>query len=539
MKTYLSLFLNKYLYLIGFCLLFSSCDEDKVLTEVPKGFLSPENTFVNKEGFQSALTNLYRIGRGLRTVELLSGEGDKALSAMEGSGTDIGFYWDKKLNFSDYSLINSSNAFVRDYWVILFGMVKDANVIISRLPASPLSSVDKATIEAEARFFRAYSYRFLTYLWGDVPKIDIEFTGPKSNFVRTPKKEILAFMIEDLEFAAKNLPIKNSGNGKLSAAAANHILAETYIANGEYDKAIAAASKVIDDSQYSLMKTRFGKHTAKPGDVFWDMFRIGNQNGNTGNKEAILVWQMEFGINGGTATYALERTWGPLIQNLRDSKNQSAILPADSLGRGVGFLIPNAYFSDDIWKSDFKNDIRNSPYNMQRVFYNNNPASIEFGKVIVPRAVDIPRNHYVWLKKAASPKGHPQGYDQSGRLYTDIYAIRLAETYLLRAEAYLGKNDKVNAAIDINVVRSRAKASEAKAADVDINYLLDERARELTGEELRRLTLARMGLLVERTKKYNPISASTIQSFHNLLPIPQSVIDANTETKFPQNSGYN
>lgn len=539
MKKYTYSLLKKAFLLFVLCVPMSACDEEKILQEVPKGFLSPENTFVNKEGFQSALSNLYRVGRGLRTVEMLSGEGDKALTAMEGSGTDIGYYWDRKLNFSDYSLINSANIFVRDYWIILYGMVKDANVIISRLPSSPLSAADKVAVEAEARFFRAYAYRFLVYLWGDVPKITAEFTSPKTNFERTPKKEIMALMIEDLEFAAKNLPTKNPGNGKLSAAAADHILAETYISNGEFDKAIAAASKVINDPQYSLMKTRFGKHTARPGDVFWDMFRLGNQNGNTGNKESILVWQMEFGINGGIANYAFERNWAPLIQNLRDSKNQSAILPADSLGRGVGFLIPNAYFADDVWKSDFKNDIRNSHHNMQRVFYNNNPASVDFRKPITPRPADFPRNHYVWLKKAAGPEGHPQGYDVSGRLYTDIYAIRLAETYLLRAEAYLNKNDKAKATADINVVRSRANASSVPEKDVNIDYLLDERARELTGEEFRRLTLCRMGVLFDRTKKYNPVSASTIQPFHALFPIPQSVIDANTETKFPQNPGYN
>jgi hypothetical protein len=119
-----------------------------------------------------------------------------------------------------------------------------------------------------------------------------------------------------------------------------------------------------------------------------------------------------------------------------------------------------------------------------------------------------------------------------------VYAIRLAETYLLRAEAYLNKGDKGKAAADINVVRNRANATPVNAADVDIHYILDERARELVIEEPRRLTLARLGLLDERVKMYNPVSAPTIQDFHNLWPIPQTEIDANQGAELKQNTGY-
>jgi len=175
---------------------------------------------------------------------------------------------------------------------------------------------------------------------------------------------------------------------------------------------------------------------------------------------------------------------------------------------------------------------------MQREFYNNNPASREFGQVIKPKPDQINRSYHVWLKKASSPYGHPQGYDVNGRLYTDIYAMRLAETYLLRAEAYLAKGDKVNAASDINVVRTRAKAKPVEPAKVDIHYILDERARELAGEEPRRLTLSRLGLLYERVVKYNAVSKATIKPFNNLLPVPQNAIDANSGAQLRQNEGY-
>jgi hypothetical protein len=76
-----------------------------------------------------------------------------------------------------------------------------------------------------------------------------------------------------------------------------------------------------------------------------------------------------------------------------------------------------------------------------------------------------------------------------------MYIFRLSETYLLRAEAYLEKNNSGATAADINVVRARAQAPLAAASQVDIDYLPDERLRELMYEELRMCTLCRMGRL--------------------------------------------
>ena len=77
------------------------------------------------------------------------------------------------------------------------------------------------------------------------------------------------------------------------------------------------------------------------------------------------------------------------------------------------------------------------------------------------------------------------------------------------------------------------------SVDVDIDYILDERVRELLGEEHRRVTLCRTGKLVERTKLHNPVSGLTIQEHHALFPIPQNEIDANKEAELVQNPGYN
>lgn len=540
--------------------LFTSCNDD-YLQEVPKSFLSPENTFVDNEGFESGIAELHRIARTIIGTSKLTGmsgdERDKGLTTLYISGTDFGWYWNKRDYSGDYTLVNSFNRTVQNYWIRFYTLIKDANILLTRSESEEVvwdSETDKVEIQAQARFFRALGYRYLVYLFGGVPIIESEITGPKLDFVRASKDEVLDFILADLEFATSYLPSENNRDGKIVKAAADHFLAETYISKGQYDKAIEAASRVINDSQYELMTSRFGTPTNaqglflgsvppsfdggdNPGNVFWDLFRLGNQN-IPENKEVIWAVQFEYNVPGGGDENRLERIWGPRIERLTDPDGNGALLKDEYLGRPGAFPRPSNYLEYEIWRSDWDNDIRNAEFNNQRVYYINNPASAYYGQAIVPPPADTVRNHFVYFKKASHPYGHPQGYDTGGRLYSDFYMIRLAETYLLRAEAYLDKGDKANAAADINVVRSRANANPVAEANVDIHYILDERARELVVEEPRRLTLARLGLLYDRVKKYNPISAPSIQEYNTLWPIPQTEIDANLGAELTQNPGY-
>ena len=90
----------------------------------------------------------------------------------------------------------------------------------------------------------------------------------------------------------------------------------------------------------------------------------------------------------------------------------------------------------------------------------------------------------------------------------------------------------------LNTVRSRSNASEITAADVSIDFILDERVRELLTEEHRRYTLLRVNRWLERTRAHNPQSAPFITEREQLLPIPQVVIDTNIDRVLPQNPGY-
>ena len=138
--------------------------------------------------------------------------------------------------------------------------------------------------------------------------------------------------------------------------------------------------------------------------------------------------------------------------------------------------------------------------------------------------------------------GISDGQNRSN-LFRDEYLIRLPETILLRAEAKMRSGDHAGAAADMNLLRARAKCGYmVQPQDVNVDLILDERARELVYEERRWNTLLRMGgtVAVERIKKYaywdDP--RSTLTRNFNLWPIPQVVIDTNKDVVLEQNPGW-
>ena len=122
--------------------------------------------------------------------------------------------------------------------------------------------------------------------------------------------------------------------------------------------------------------------------------------------------------------------------------------------------------------------------------------------------------------------------------YGDQPYLRLAETYLLLAEAKLAVGKTGEAAAAINAVRVRSDATPITAAQVTLAFILNERSRELVTEEHRRYTLLRTGTWLSRTKAMNTLAGPFITARDTLFPIPQSVIDANSGKVMPQNPGF-
>jgi len=563
------------LLVLSLSLTISSCNEDEYLKTEPVDFYSPANSFITSADYEAAVMNLYNVVRGEFFYEV----GSNRLLGTGMGPSDI-FYAHKNLKFggdmSAYFLPTGSICY-NLIWEPGYRVIYDANVIIGRANSedNELTEDERSYFIAEAKFFRAYVYKMLANIYGGIPIVLEETTSPKRDYVRATREEVYELAAADLEDAAATLKdIDEVPDYRISRLAALHLLTEVYISLEKWQDAVDAASSVINHPATELMTERFGNQKDEKAwptqgefdtDVYWDLFCQGNQNRSSGNTEAIWVLQFEYNIPGGQeGGPRLERNFAPRAWQAKIKNNDGSSVPlvprpnAYAGGRSSGFQRPTPYFLKTLWeKSGYNQDIRNSPANIRRDFIVRNPASDHYGKWIfkdnLPISMsslnDTTRNMYPWLTKSSTPgKQPPEAFIEnpiaegdlawSHMAFRDVYVFRLAETYLLRAEAYvrLGKNQL--AANDINIVRGRAQAPLISAGDVDIDYILDERARELYMEEFRVFTLARLNIWVERTRIYNPLNGNTLEDHNNLWPIPYSEIEKNLEGDLQQNPGY-
>ena len=588
--------MKKYLILSMFAaFLLTGCNEDKFLEEKPLDFNSASNSYETAADYDAAITELYFLTR-------------EEFYTTYDRTTDLSKFADMwitadPLKSNVVADLSPSGAMAKFYWDENYKLIAQANTVISRLPnSSKLTDDEKKVYEAKARFFRALAYRTLVLLYGDVPLQLEEVSTPKTDYVRESKDKVKAQVVEDLEFAAANLPeINTVKDGEISKPAANMLLAEMYLATGDNDKAINAASAVINNPNLALMKNRFGSQAKEDGDVFYDLFRPNNQNRASGNTEGIWVIQFETNIEGGgnntshhfwdPGSFWGERFFAPQVDKFQLIKPDGTRLqlfdwPIGDMtgGRGIGTHYATNHLYNEIWADDF-DDMRNSEYNWPRRFkihrtnvLDDNPElkaampdgyfdlentvlpdgwSMETGFAGGVAATTQLPNRFMcgYSTKMTTPFHHPDAQYENkktyklagtgGKTFTDQYFFRLAEAYLLRAEAYVNKGDKNKAADDINELHKRANAKPCTADQMNLDYILDERLRELTCEEKRRLTLSRVGKLAERIKKYNPYFSAAYSADNkdydahfDLLPIPLSAIQANKDAKLEQNPGY-
>lgn len=533
MKNYILITTIFALLLLGAC-------KESFLDEKPQSFETDKNTYTSTAGFNAALNGMMAYVR-LEYQTWNDGIIQQGACGYEilQVGTDICLVTagdPSLIPFESYneSSFNGKNNYIKNKWNWAYGLIANANKMINYAENSTVkwsNANDKNYFQANARFMRAYAYRVLVYLWGDVPWITEITDVYRTDFERTPKAEVIKNMIIDLEFAAKYLPENpmdpNVKDGHLTRWAALHLLSEICIYAGDYKRAIEAATEVTTSPYFALTENRFGAHLNTPGDFYSDMFKENNHNYRSGNKESLWVIQAEYNVQGGGGKLNdwTRRAWVPAYYQIEGFK-----IANEYGGRGLGQIRP----MDSFYSLLEDKDVRNSEYNIRRKWYYNNPAFPDkYGKLHEITSENIAKGHCF----AAITK-----FDygiESNPLYEgvskDKTRFRLAETYLLLAEAYIlyGKIPEATAAI--NEVRGRAGATLAEEYEVNIDYLLDERARELIGEEVRRFTLIRTGKLLERTRKYNPISGKTIQDKHVLWPIPQDIIDANSGKPWSNN----
>jgi starch-binding outer membrane protein, SusD/RagB family len=467
--------------------------------------------------------------------------------------------------------------------------------VISRIdqPTNYKDDAEKNALLGAAYFHRAARYYRLTQQFGDVPLILNEIIGPKLDFQSTKREVILKKMKEDLEFAEQWVPAVTD-KGTVNKGSVSHLLTKVNLALGLFDDAIKSASNVIDGGTHKLMTGRFGVDANNPDrNVIWDLHRPANKSIGA-NTEGLMMVIDRVGIDGNIeGGIQLMRNTVPFwFNNINTPAGNRgtidtygiAIDQVTKFGRGIGRVRPTYYSQEGVW--DDKKDLRHAPGNwmrMEDLLYNNPALNTAkdpyYGKNLQFRnesgallTIDTIRCWFDWPHYKLYIED-PQRVQPAGG-NTDWYVFRLAETYLLRAEAYAWKGDMVNAAKDINAVRTRAKCDPLKPADINIGTVLDERARELYFEEPRKTELTRVAYIFAMTgkpapngKTYSMESFSeknyfydrvmeksdfynkgvktrhadeyTMSPYHVLWPIPQSAIDGNTQARINQNKGYN
>ncbi|MBE8721518.1 RagB/SusD family nutrient uptake outer membrane protein [Sphingobacterium pedocola] len=476
--------------------------------------------------------------------------------------------------FYQYADLNSENGGVSYMWIKCYEFINNANGIIKSVGESNPAAA------AEARFFRAYAYNMLVTLWGDVPVLTEPISVPTFNYSRVPVATVDALIEEDLTFAVNNLPEVGSAvsESRINKDMARQLAAEAYLRMGMRDatyfaKAEKEATDIITGGEYSLIEQRYGKYLAEGGDYYRDMFRQGNMRRSEGNTEAIWTFELEFNreVNGGTIDAPQHRrVWQPAYHKWDGMVN------ADSLGgRGNGRLRLSNFMKYTVW-AGLNGDVRNSNYNIRRTTNYNRAnfntvigvdaegyrvakdagvqnVTIKTGDKVIPFKTD---SLEVWYPFPTKWGGYDPIDDFGYGLIKDWPVMRLGETYLLRAEARLRQNNSTGAAADINILRNRAfknvressgsgTLGAVSASQMTVNFILDERARELIAEENRRMTLVRTGTLKARIPlngdqgPSNKIT-SGFQDYHALLPIPFTEIQLNNKEGegLKQNLGY-
>ena len=602
-------------------LLFFGCSED-FLKPDPLSFFEPGVTFTTKEGLQSALTTCDKHIRsmvfgwdnadgGPLITEMFMADiaviGTTDVSTPTGTTIDVIAQLLPDANNNDGGR-NKTGYF----WNEGYSGIKYANSIITNL--DKVDGIDPdlyKVMMGRALFHRSFRYLALIFQFKDVPLLTQEVQGPKFDYRSTTREVILDMITSDLEYAVENVPEQAEYGGMVAKGLCRHILIKAYLAQGEFDKAIAQANELIDNSGYALMTEPFGQFVdPNPAihkvvrNVIWDLHRPENR-AISANKEAIhytISREESLGSRhrtktmrnavpfwAGTADYCI------LTPDGKAGVMSAAIMNDEydyrrAYGRGIARIRPTHHSQYGLWLGD-ETDLRHSVKHgnwmtMEQLTYNATSLKTSgneyYGKNLqlhsddgVLLCKDTIRSwfnwpHYkIWIE---DPQQEGATTYEGG--CADWYFARLAETYLLRAEAYIWKGDLAKAAEDVNTIRRRAHCSKLfTPEEMDMGVVMDERARELYFEEWRHLELSRVSYIFARTGKTDEFGKTytvdglgqssywferitkynnfynkgvktrlgveyTMAPYHIHWPVPQSAINANREGVINQNYGY-
>ncbi|MDF9798979.1 hypothetical protein OKW21_004242 [Catalinimonas alkaloidigena] len=489
---------------------FTSCED--FLAEEPRQIVSPSNFFNSASEVQSAVNGLYNIYKN-NSLHAKIG-----LDRFYENGADVigpNREFGQVEPIQNYTL-NEGN--VGDIsqgggapitWQDLYRIIQNANIILANVEGNEdISAENRDQFVGETLFLRAYAYYHLTNLWGDVPYFrDVLPIEEIRVLGRTDVNEIRNEILQDLQTAQDLLPDSygDSELGRASKWAAATAMVKIYLIQEKWQEARDKAVEIINNSSHALL------------DNYADVFAPDNEY----NDE--VIWAIDFvkDIN--------QDDWPDhFTPRIRDEPQNSDERPALSSAlsersegfTGYGLAIPLPDYVNEFPENDLR-------------------RSSNIVETYLGYALNFPYMPKMWnLDQINSPRGN----------HGDNKIIfRMADVYLMAAEAENELNGPADAYQYINQVRERAYEPNQPLSGLSQQAfreaIYDERRWELGGEGHRRLDLIRWGILLDVVQNteyriYNP--AANIQPHHVLLPIPVEELRLNPALleSDPSNNGY-
>ncbi|UII27157.1 RagB/SusD family nutrient uptake outer membrane protein [Fulvivirga maritima] len=518
------------------------------LEEESKSNPTGEEFYVTEEGFQSLINANYS------TLREIFGQDPWLFMA----GTDM--YMEGRnsepVGLSQYVELNSQSEGVDFLYTLCFQAIQRANTAIYYSDITEQTGLIDQYV-AEVRFLRALSYFMLVQTYGGVPLVEDYITGIELEFEGASAATVYGFIISEMEAA---LPAVSAGSfeGRVTQRAIRHYLAlvhltrayESFAEADDFETAASYADAAIDGQALTIpfeelwmpgneinSEVLFSVQYSE-GSISTDPQNLGNQqqnffgsylggsevNGEAPYKSYTLcptryaIDLFEEGDARWEATFMVE-VYTPYYAYFRESDLSD---------------IPVAHFYEPQW-FDAADSIDYVAAHSGVIYHSYGDYDPEGGNVSLDFSTII-------VKKFDDPNSIYAG--DGGRTSSrDFIMARLGETYLIAAEAYLGAGQAGTGLERLNEVRNRSGMPDAASADFDIDYILDERGRELLGEYKRWFDLKRTGTLVERASTYNPLIEEDDFNGNGgalkiLRPIPQDALDLNRDDSFQQNPAY-
>ncbi|MCV9385397.1 RagB/SusD family nutrient uptake outer membrane protein [Reichenbachiella ulvae] len=544
MKNYISIITLALIFLAG-------CDS--FLEEENKSNVTAEEFYVTEEGFDALMNANYSALRELYGQD----------PWMFASGTDL--YVEGRNQepngLSRYSELTPASEGVDFIYQNAFVSVQRANTALYYADLnSDFEGINQSI--GEARFMRANAYFLLVQSYGGVPLITELIDEAIVEFDRASASEVYDLIIADLE-AALTLVGNGAFDGRVNQRAVQDLLAKVHLTRAYED--FAASDDFAVAAQYA--DAVIGGQTLNLS--FEELWTPGNEM----NEEVIFSVQFD---PSSISTAPLEL--GHQQQNFFGSYTGGSEVAGDAPYKSYN-LCPTRFAldlfeqGDARWEGTFMTEVFERYYDYFDVEDHSSLNVVEFyepswfttadSTAYVSAMTPEQRDALTYHKYGThDPEGGDisanystiivKKFDDPGSLFVtggstdrvssrDFIVARLAEAYLVAAEAYLGAGNTATALDRINEVRSRAGVADFTSIDIDV--ILDERGRELMGEYKRWFDLKRSGKLVERAAAHNPLieTASFTGNGGNLKvlrPIPQSAMDLNQNQGFAQNPAY-